>query len=176
MICVWLVRQIWDIRAGHSVRSIFGPYIAGDAVDVHGNTILTGSHRLDSAVQTWDIRTCKQVDEISWNSDGSKRNRSMLYSAQFSKDGTLIAAGGYNQNMAKVFDRNAGNAVVGSLAGLTRGVFSVDFGKDNQLAVAGGDAAVRLFDIVDAAGHTGSRELTLQHHQAVADGEEESKK
>ena len=43
--------QIWDLRAGHSVRSIFGPYIAGDAVDVHQDVILTGSCRTESVLQ-----------------------------------------------------------------------------------------------------------------------------
>jgi COMPASS component SWD3 len=28
--------QIWDIRAGASVRSIFGPHICGDAMDIYG--------------------------------------------------------------------------------------------------------------------------------------------
>ena len=50
----------------------------------------------------------------------------------------------------QVFDRTAGNAVVGTIAGLSRGVFSVDWSADKMLAVAGGDCAVRLFKVDDA--------------------------
>ena len=92
------------------------------------------------------------------------------------QDGRLIAAGGYNVNMAKVFDRTAGNSIVGTLAGLSRGVFSVDFGPENRLAVAGGDAAVRLFDVVNEGdGGEFDRLLTLDHHEPVKD-ESEGKK
>lgn len=43
--------QVWDIRAGHSVRSIFGPHVAGDSVDVVGDTVLTGSWRPEKCLQ-----------------------------------------------------------------------------------------------------------------------------
>lgn len=35
--------QFWDMRVGHSVRSIFGPHLSGDSLDVCGDEILTGS-------------------------------------------------------------------------------------------------------------------------------------
>ena len=43
--------QVWDIRVGHSVRSIFGPHVAGDSVDVTGQTVLTGSWRPEKCLQ-----------------------------------------------------------------------------------------------------------------------------
>lgn len=165
--------QVWDTRVGHSVRSIFGPFVAGDAVDVHGDVILTGSNRPENALQTWSLGSCKLIEDIPWNADGSKRDRSMLYAAQFSRDGKLIAAGGYNVNMAKVFDRSCGNSIVGTLAGLSRGVFSVDWADGHKVAIAGGDAAVRLFDVV---GGEGERTLTLEHHDVAKGGDDESKK
>ena len=50
--------QIWDLRVKSSVRSIFGPHIAGDSVDVCGDKILTGSWRPENVLQTWDLGTC----------------------------------------------------------------------------------------------------------------------
>ena len=101
----------------------------------------------------------------------------MLYSAQFSNDGKLIAAGGYNHNMARVFDRESGNILVGTLAGLSRGVFSVAFGTRNRLAVAGGDAAVRVFNCAYLGKTAGGdeRTITLEDH-AVADDATAAKK
>ena len=37
--------QVWDIRAGHAVRSIFGPHVCGDSVDYCRGVVLTGSWR-----------------------------------------------------------------------------------------------------------------------------------
>ena len=34
--------KIWDTRSSQCVRSIVGPFIAGDAIDVHDGLILTG--------------------------------------------------------------------------------------------------------------------------------------
>eukprot|EP01052_Picozoa_sp_SAG31_P031221 SAG31_NODE_3286_length_4460_cov_2.970649_3_plen_213_part_00 len=46
---------IWDLRVGGgAVRSIFGPHICGDALDIHpesGQTILTGSYRPQDQLQ-----------------------------------------------------------------------------------------------------------------------------
>ncbi len=65
--------------------------------------------------------------------------------------GSFIAAGGSGANEAKVFDRRNGNQVIGTVAGLTKAVFSVDWYQHRYLAVAGGDAAVRVFEIRDDA-------------------------
>ena len=76
----------------------------------------------------------------------------MVYAAQFSKHMPLVAAGGSGANEARVFDCERGNALVGVVAGLDRGVFTVDFAPGGKrLAVAGGDAAIRVLDVVDAA-------------------------
>ena len=74
----------------------------------------------------------------------------MLYAAQFSREGVgrFIGAGGSGANEAKVFDHSNGDAVVGIITGLTKGVFAMDFSPDNQrVAVAGGDASIRMLDI-----------------------------
>jgi hypothetical protein len=49
----------------------------------------------------------------------------------------------------QVFDRSAGNRVVGTVSGLTKGVFSLDWYQHRLLALAGGDAAVRVFEVHD---------------------------
>ena len=123
--------------------------ISGDAVDVHDGVILTGSWRVDHQLQLWDFGSGKLIEEIQWgNSAASEGSSCMLYAASFSRDGMLVAAGGSGSNEAKVFDRSCGNALVGTVGGMTRGVYSVDFNHDGtKLAVAGGDATVRRFDI-----------------------------
>ena len=36
--------KVWDIRTSECVRTIIGPMIAGDSIDVHDGFILTGQH------------------------------------------------------------------------------------------------------------------------------------
>ena len=96
-----------------------------------------------------------------------------MYAAQFSKgpNGELIAAGGSGSNEAKVFNHDNGNKVlysvrlsiqrtsidsllhsqlVGTIAGLSRGVFSLDFSpQGDKMVVAGADAAIRIVDVYD---------------------------
>lgn len=43
--------QVWDLREEASVRSIFGPHIAGDAVDIFDNYVVTGSWRPEQPLQ-----------------------------------------------------------------------------------------------------------------------------
>ena len=42
---------MWDIRIAHSVKTIWGPYICGDALDMCVDDILTGSWVADDALQ-----------------------------------------------------------------------------------------------------------------------------
>merc|ERR1712007_331665 len=123
--------QFWDLRKGHAVRAIFGPHVCGDAVDVaqDGDTILTGSWRVDRQVQLWDFRTERLLETIPWRTGVSLSQPCMVYAAQFSKsDGSsMIAAGGSGANEAKLFDRRNGGAVFGTVMGLNRACYSVDF-------------------------------------------------
>lgn len=142
--------QIWDIRAGHSVRSIYGPHICGDALDVYGNTILTGSWRPDNQLETWDYTSGEKKTSIPWSVSNSGPS-CLLYAAQFSKEGQgmFVGAGGSGANEAKIFDTTKGNAVVGTVTGMTRGIFALDFSPEFQkVAIAGGDSSIRILDIV----------------------------
>jgi len=146
--------QIWDLRTGTPVRSIYGPHICGDALDVCGNEIVSGSWRTADQLQTWDFGTGSLIKTIPWNTNAyaaSGQQACMLYATMFSKEGggRFIGAGGSGSNEAKVFDHANGDAIVGTVAGLTRGIFTLDFAHDNSMvAVAGGDSTIRILDIV----------------------------
>lgn len=110
--------QIWDLRAGHSVRGIYGPHLAGDALDINsrGDELLTGSWRPESPLELWDFGSGKRLGVVPWNQSSVRSEPCFLYAAQFAKgpsdDGQqLIAAGGSGSNEAKVFNHSAGNKV-----------------------------------------------------------------
>lgn len=154
--------QVWDIRTETSVRHIFGPHICGDAVDVQGTQVLTGSWRPSEQLQLWDIGTGELIETIPWHQSAVHASEpAMLYCAQFSKNNSnLIAAGGSGSNEAKVFDMGSGRAEpVGTVSGLERGVFTLDFSPDDgKVAVAGGDTAIRVLTIEEKAGIMTPRE------------------
>lgn len=145
--------QFWDLRKGHAVRAIFGPHVCGDSVDISqdGETVLTGSWRIEKQLQLWDCRSEKLLETIPWRSAGvSLAAPCMVYAAQFSKnDGSsMIIAGGSGANEAKLFDRKSGGSVFGTVMGLQRACYSVDFSHGGHMvAVAGGDGCVRVMNI-----------------------------
>lgn len=146
--------HIWDVRTGGAVRCLYGPHICGDALDVKGNEIVTGSWRANEQLELWDFSTGKRIKEIPWGtgtSQFSSPESNLLYSAQFSKDyvGRFIAAGGSGANEAKIFDHAADDCLVGLVSGFSEGVYAVDFSPDcEKVAIAGGDRVIRILDIV----------------------------
>eukprot|EP00294_Goniomonas_avonlea_P011291 CAMPEP_0114559976 /NCGR_PEP_ID=MMETSP0114-20121206/11207_1 /TAXON_ID=31324 /ORGANISM="Goniomonas sp, Strain m" /LENGTH=402 /DNA_ID=CAMNT_0001745479 /DNA_START=9 /DNA_END=1218 /DNA_ORIENTATION=+ len=138
--------QIWDLRDVHPVRSIFGPHICGDSVDLRDNTVLTGSWRLENPLQVWDLPSGRLIREIPFNTWGDATT--CLYAAQFSKDRhySRVCAGGSGTHEARMFDTSTGD-LIGRISGMTQGVYSVDFHPTlPQVAVGSGDGSVRIVD------------------------------
>lgn len=60
------VIHVWDIRNSKSVKSFYGPHIAGDSLDFKNNKILTGCYASKNQIQLWDIRTFERLEALSW--------------------------------------------------------------------------------------------------------------
>lgn len=117
--------KIWDQRSGLAVRSIYGPHVCGEAIDIDdfGKTILTGSYTNNNALQVsilvfifqvWDFASGKLISNVQWSEtiDGESQKSSLLYSASFSRgtsspvgscNNRFIMAGGSNRNELKIF-------------------------------------------------------------------------
>ena len=145
--------QVWDLRSGQAARSFFGPHICGDSLDICGNEVLTGSWRPEHQLELYDFGSGEKITEIQWETSifaNIGQPACMIYAAQFSKEGSgrYIVAGGSGANEAKVFDHHNENTVVGTVTNMQRGVFTADFSPtSNQVAIAGGDASIRIFTI-----------------------------
>jgi len=131
--------QIWDIREGKSVGSIFGPSISGDALDYKKGVILSGSWRNANQIELWDFGTRKLMSNLDWDY-GRKVDNCYVYSAQFSKSNEkTIGVGCSNLNEMRLFDRESKNRPFGKLTNMKKGIYSVDFGnRSNIIAYCGG--------------------------------------
>lgn len=144
--------QVWDLRRGHSVRSLWNCYICGDSVDfTHtGEQVLTGSWRTENALQVWDFGSGQCLENVDWQGEQAD-STCMIYCAQFSKDpgSGMIAAGGSQENEAKFFCRGTDGQLqaFGALMNLPKPVFTLDFSNSSRLAAVGAsDGQVRVLE------------------------------
>jgi len=141
------VVYFWDIRDKRSFASIYGPSITGDALDISGNEILTGSWRNRDQLELWDYGTRKRISVIDWEY-GTKRDTAFVYTCQFSKKGNAeILAGCSNLNEVKVFDRTSEHRDIGKLS-MDKAVFNVDFANNRDMfSVCGADGRVHIVQL-----------------------------
>jgi COMPASS component SWD3 len=100
--------QIYDLRAGMVVDSIFGPEISGDALDVYEDMILAGSNRNKDVIQMFSLSKRSLIQTVEWEASSKKDlETGFIYGAKFSKPSPqLIFAGGAGRNEVKVFENN----------------------------------------------------------------------
>ncbi|KAI5058261.1 hypothetical protein GOP47_0026949 [Adiantum capillus-veneris] len=122
--------QLWDLRVGKSVRSIYGPYLCGASLDLDMNTkrILTGSWRTVEQLQEWDYGSGALIRTLMWPQSMNLEKPCQIYSACYGRGmaQNLVAAGGTSPNQASFFLSQTGQ-VVGSLDQLDKGVVSISF-------------------------------------------------
>lgn len=111
--------KIWDSRSCDGVkRTIHGPHICGDALDLKGYKILTGSYVGKDALQIWNYST-----DYSTHGKGSPQPQVVdfpagekgpfLYAAQFC-DNNVVVAGGSGSNSAMAINSET-NEVLGEV-------------------------------------------------------------
>lgn len=132
--------------------------MCGDSLDVQatpsgGATIVTGSWRPENPLELWDLGTGKVLEQIDWKNSLLANQPCQLYAAQFSKASPhYIAAGGSGANEARVFEKTetGETTLVGTVAGLPRGVFTIDWSPvSDRVAIGSGDGTIRILDVVD---------------------------
>ena len=97
--------QIHDIRKGGPVGYIFGPDLSSNALDIHDNTIVTGSHRGKNPLQIFDLRKKEQIQTLEWDYSGEVSETSYLNCAAISHSGDMVIAGGKGEEI-KFFEKD----------------------------------------------------------------------
>lgn len=126
--------KIWDHTTQNGVqRTIHGPHICGDSIDLHDWTILTGSWVGTKALQEWDWTTGKVIKDIPFNYSG--HDGAYLYCAQYCDNDVVIAGGSGTNSIQAV------NKVTGEMIGEVKmkgAVHAVDTTMGGRLFALGG--------------------------------------
>ena len=79
---------------GKSVKSFYGPHVAGDSIDFVNNELLVGCYAAKNQIQIWDYGKFQQKQSITWTSIEDKEKVAYVYSCCFSpKNNNTILAG-----------------------------------------------------------------------------------
>ena len=111
---------IWDLRIGKSIGYLYGPHIFGDALDVHGDTILTGNYDRENVLQLWSMSRKISTKLIEWNSEPHDTSSGYVYSARFEKDERckyIVASGriATGQNEIRLFNNDEKHELLGKI-------------------------------------------------------------
>ncbi|CAH3117061.1 unnamed protein product [Porites lobata] len=135
---IWTARvhaaviTVWDVRADQVVRSINGPYICGEGIDIWEDSVLTASWVAHDSLQVWDFGSGQLMEVIPFPSD---HHGEFLYVGRFCGSGDLIAAGGSGTNDLKIIDRTK-REVVSSVEDEGKPIQALDVSRDgNQLVI-----------------------------------------
>ena len=127
----------WDIRTKSSFRSIYGPHIAGQSLDIQNDVIMTASWRSEETVQTWEFQSGKLLNTIDW------KPAPMVYTASFSYDReNIIIAGGSGLNCAKLIDVKNNSKSTSIYLPQKKGIYSADFDPTGNFLALGGDGDI----------------------------------
>jgi len=140
---------IWDIRVSHSIGFIYGPHICGDAIDIKGDVLLTGSYGDKNVLQLWSISKRQLIETIPWNKYlEDQGDKGYLYTALFDKEDKplYIAAGGAGRNEMHIYKNTVGYDMLGKVT-FGKTVTSIDFANGkNLIAIGCGDGMTYTFN------------------------------
>lgn len=144
----------WDVRESKCVGWVHGPQIAGDAIDIRNDIMVTGSNNYKDPLQLWSVSERKLIENVKLNPEGGSADMlGYLYTAAFNRSEggyDFIAAGGGGLNEIRILSQKQDHPLIGKVA-FTKPVTSCDFAyNSNMLAVACSDGLVRVYAIEKA--------------------------
>ncbi|KAF5269667.1 hypothetical protein FQA39_LY08590 [Lamprigera yunnana] len=136
------VVYFWDFRQPHALRHLSKIHMCGEGLSISqsGNEILTCSWQKENPLQLWDYGSGELI--VTMEPD---LYESMLYCGKFvSKN--FIVVGGSDQHIFKVVNLQT-YSMVGSITGLSGGVYSVDIGPPKKLKKGHKDAPTNAITV-----------------------------
>nr|XP_022315770.1 WD repeat-containing protein 5-like [Crassostrea virginica]XP_022315771.1 WD repeat-containing protein 5-like [Crassostrea virginica]XP_022315772.1 WD repeat-containing protein 5-like [Crassostrea virginica] len=126
--------KIWDARSNDGVkRTIHGPHICGDSLDLKEMKILTGSWVATHSLQVWNYTEGKLEKDVPFDYKG--HDGAYLYCAQFCDNDVVVAGGSGTNNVQAI------NTVTGEVIGkvqMHKPVQALDTVLGGRLLAVGG--------------------------------------
>jgi WD40 repeat protein len=135
---------MWDLRSNNCFRSIFGPHIAGQSIDIQNDIICAGSWRIRDTINLFDFGTGKEIkNKINWNPSP------MIYSLSFSPSlEGIIATAGTGINQLRIIDTKTGFKSKSIQLNNKKGIYCLDWDyKGELLAYAGHSNDVNIIHV-----------------------------
>ncbi|KAL5256989.1 hypothetical protein ACHWQZ_G012046 [Mnemiopsis leidyi] len=134
---------LWDIRMEPdkaAVRTMKGPKICGDGLDIHNDILLSASFSTENALQMWDLGSGNLIQTICYRENENEAE--YLYSCRF-VDSNRIVAGGSGSRDAKIINIKTG--VIEGVFFDTKPIHSVGY-KDGVVAAGGVSCYIHVGD------------------------------
>ena len=94
---------IWDIRTGNAERSIVGPHIRGDGIDMLGETVVTASARDTRQIEFWDYGSTKRVSELAFDASHCESRSCLVNNINIARNELNFICGGLGAPMGQLF-------------------------------------------------------------------------
>ena len=151
---------VWDIRTGNVERKFNEANVCGEAIDIQGNFVVTGSYGAKQTFSIWDLRSCEFSQQCYVNREYGLKD-SQLYATSFCHNDLqlndqprFLATGGCGENDSKVYyfsDDSSKIESIGEPIKLDLGVYTLDFSPSNyKIAFAGGSGKVKVMEVVSS--------------------------
>lgn len=124
--------QIWDLRIGQSVRSLFGVHVCSDSLDLFNQQLAVGSWRTSDQLQIWDLRTFSVSKTFKWK----EGKQCLVYATKFSPDGEYLFAGGSGFDEIGIFSTKTGSQI-GQPIVLENPIFTLALSHDGKELISG---------------------------------------
>ena len=142
--------ELWDVSTGKSIANLPARgFVEAVAFSSNGRLLALAPNDGTSSIKLWDMSSGKlHVAMVSAHEKSEySPQHSGVHSLFFSPDGKLLASGGTNDSLVKLWDVSSGKQVA-TLTGDNRGsIRSVVFSPNGQLLASRKHSTVDLWDV-----------------------------
>lgn len=148
--------KIWDLRTDHALRTVNGPFVCGDGIDIHHGKILSASWVAQDALQLWDYGSGKLIQSLTWPT--VEHRGEYLYCARYWDQDHVVAGGSGTNDLKLICVSN--DSIEGAISGDEHPVQAVEVMESKNFLVCGTSAnLLRTATLSDANVHVESQAI-----------------